>query len=116
VSGDRGHGSHRERGYNLRRDGFQPGRQKEERAFQVFLKTQKVPGMVAHAFNSSTREAKAGGFLSLIRGQPGLQSEFQDSQSYTEKPCLEKNQKQNKNKKQKNLRKCLIMQRCHWCG
>jgi hypothetical protein len=24
------------------------------------------------------------------RGQPGLQSEFQDSQGYTEKPCLEK--------------------------
>jgi hypothetical protein len=23
-------------------------------------------------------------------GQPGLQSEFQDSQGYTEKPCLEK--------------------------
>jgi hypothetical protein len=28
------------------------------------------------------------------RGQPGLQSEFQDSQGYTEKPCLEKNNKQ----------------------
>jgi hypothetical protein len=25
-----------------------------------------------------------------VRGQPGLQSEFQDSQSYTEKPCLKK--------------------------
>jgi hypothetical protein len=25
-----------------------------------------------------------------VRGQPGLQSEFQDSQGYTEKPCLEK--------------------------
>jgi hypothetical protein len=25
------------------------------------------------------------------RGQPGLQREFQDSQGYTEKPCLEKN-------------------------
>jgi hypothetical protein len=33
-----------------------------------------------------------------VRGQPGLQSEFQDSQGYTEKPCLEK---QKKNKKQK---------------
>jgi hypothetical protein len=30
-----------------------------------------------------------------VRGQPGLQSEFQDSQGYTEKPCLEKT-KQNK--------------------
>jgi hypothetical protein len=25
-----------------------------------------------------------------VRGQPGLQSEFQDNQGYTEKPCLEK--------------------------
>jgi hypothetical protein len=32
-----------------------------------------------------------------VRGQPGLQSEFQDSQGYTEKPCLEK-QKQQKQK------------------
>ena len=29
-----------------------------------------------------------------VRGQPGLQSEFQDSQGYTEKPCLEKQQQQ----------------------
>ena len=42
--------------------------------------------MVVYAFNPSTGEAEAGGFLS----QPGLQSEFQDSQGYTEKPCLEK--------------------------
>jgi hypothetical protein len=42
---------------------------------------------MVHAFNPSTREAEAGGFLSS--GQPGLQSEFQDSQGYTEKPCLE---------------------------
>jgi hypothetical protein len=25
-----------------------------------------------------------------VRGQPGLKSEFQDSQYYTEKPCLKK--------------------------
>jgi hypothetical protein len=36
-----------------------------------------------------------------VRGQPGLQSEFQDSQSYTEKPCLEKTKNKNKNKKKK---------------
>jgi hypothetical protein len=37
-----------------------------------------------------------------VRGQPGLQSEFQDSQGYTEKPCLEKNKtKQNKTKQNK---------------
>jgi hypothetical protein len=26
-----------------------------------------------------------------VQGQPGLQSEFQDIQSYTEKPCLKMN-------------------------
>jgi hypothetical protein len=31
-----------------------------------------------------------------VRGQPGLQSEFQDSQGYTEKPCLEKTKKKKK--------------------
>ena len=58
--------------------------------------------MVAHAFSPSTREAEAGGFLS--RGQSGLQSEFQDNQGYTEKPCLETKQnktKQNKTKQNK---------------
>jgi hypothetical protein len=35
-----------------------------------------------------------------VRDQPGLQSEFQDSQGYTEKPCLEK---KNKEKKKKEL-------------
>jgi hypothetical protein len=45
-----------------------------------------VTPVVAHTFNPSTWEAEAGGF----QGQPGLQSEFQDSQGYTEKPCLEK--------------------------
>jgi hypothetical protein len=29
-----------------------------------------------------------------VRGQPGLQSEFQDSQGYTEKPCLKQTNKQ----------------------
>ena len=36
----------------------------------------------------------------LTSGQPGLQSEFQD-RNYTEKPCLEKKQKQNKQTKKK---------------
>jgi hypothetical protein len=34
-----------------------------------------------------------------VRGQPGLQSEFQDSQDYTEKPCLERNKSKNKQTK-----------------
>ena len=41
-----------------------------------------------HTFNPSTWKAEAADFW--VRGQPGLQSEFQDNQGYTEKPCLEK--------------------------
>jgi hypothetical protein len=44
------------------------------------------PGVVAHTFNPSTWEAEAGLSSSLV--QPGLQRELQDSQGYTEKPCL----------------------------
>jgi hypothetical protein len=36
-----------------------------------------------------------------VRGQPGLQSEFQDSQGYTEKPCLEEKKKKDKKEKMK---------------
>jgi len=43
-------------------------------------------------------ETEAGSSLK-IQGQQCLPSEFQDSQGYTEKPCLEK-QKQNKIKQQ----------------
>jgi hypothetical protein len=35
-----------------------------------------------------------------VRGQPGLQSESQDSQGYTEKPCLENKTKQKQTNKQ----------------
>jgi hypothetical protein len=41
-----------------------------------------------------------------VRGQPGLQSEFQDSQGYTEKPCLEKNKTNNNNKTPQNCSLC----------
>jgi hypothetical protein len=34
-----------------------------------------------------------------VRGQPGLQSEFQDSRGYTEKPCLEKPKNQKRKRK-----------------
>jgi uncharacterized protein YkwD len=40
---------------------------------------------------ASTWEAEAG----RVGGQPGLQSEFQDSQGYTEKSCQNKTQNQN---------------------
>jgi hypothetical protein len=35
-----------------------------------------------------------------VQGQPGLQSELQDSQDYIEKPCLEQKQKRKKSKQQ----------------
>ena len=34
----------------------------------------------------------------LIQGQPGLQIDCQDSQCYTEKPCLQKQNKKIQNK------------------
>jgi hypothetical protein len=49
--------------------------------------------MVVHAFNTSTWEAEAGRSL-WVRGQPSLESEFQDSQGYAEKSCLQKQNKQ----------------------
>jgi hypothetical protein len=59
--------------------------------------------VVAHAFNPTTWEAEAGRFLS---SRPAWSTErVQDSQGYTEKPCLEK---QNKTNKQKN-RMCLLL-------
>ena len=42
--------------------------------------------MVLHTFNPSIREAEEGNFW--VWDQPGLQSELQTSQGYTEKTCL----------------------------
>jgi hypothetical protein len=67
------------------------------------LKSDITLGVVAHTFNPSTQEAEAGGFLSSR--QPGLQSEFQDSQGYTEKPCLKKPKKKKKEKKKKKKKR-----------
>jgi hypothetical protein len=59
--------------------------------------------VVAHTFNPSTREAEAGGFLS---SRPAWStSKFQDSQGYTEKPCLEKQKTQNNNNNNDNNNK-----------
>lgn len=52
---------------------------------------------MAHVFNPSTWVTEAGRSLG-IRGQPSLQNEFQDGHSYTEKPCLKR---QNKTKQSK---------------
>jgi hypothetical protein len=59
---------------------------------------------MAHAFSPSTWEAEAGRFLSS-RPATQLQSEFQDSQGYTEKSCLKNNQKP-KQQQQQNKKVC----------
>uniref|UniRef100_A0A8C2ULG9 Regulating synaptic membrane exocytosis 1 n=1 Tax=Chinchilla lanigera TaxID=34839 RepID=A0A8C2ULG9_CHILA len=50
--------------------------------------------MVAHACNSSTREAEGGG-LPQVQDQPGQHSEFKDNLNCIARPCLRKT-KQNK--------------------
>ena len=55
--------------------------------------------MVAHAFNPRQRQADF-----WVQGQPGLQSEFQDSQGYAEKPCLRKKKKKKEKKERKKKR------------
>jgi hypothetical protein len=54
------------------------------------------PDMVVHAFNPSTREAEAGGFLSLrptwstkgVPGQPGLYRKTLSQKTKGKKKCL----------------------------
>jgi hypothetical protein len=70
----------------------------------LLKKGKESAGVVAHAFNPSTWEAEVG----RVRGQLAVQSEFRDSQGYTEKPCLKKqtNKQTNKtNKKTKTKQK-----------
>jgi hypothetical protein len=43
-----------------------------------------------------------------LRALTGLQSEFQDSQGYTEKPCLKKQNKTKQNKTKQNKTKTKI--------
>jgi hypothetical protein len=59
--------------------------------------------VVAHGFNPSTQEVEASGFL--ISRTAWSTIEFQDSQGYTEKPCLEKTNKQTNKKQNKNKKK-----------
>jgi hypothetical protein len=58
--------------------------------------------VVAHAFDPSTWEAKAGRFLS---SRPTWSSEFQDSQEYSEKTCLKNKKQKQKQKQNKNKTK-----------
>ena len=73
---------------------------------KIFQQTskQKMPGMTTYTFNPSTQEAETGRSL-WAWGQPGLQSKFQDSQSYTEKPCS-KNKTIIKTKERKSIKIC----------
>ena len=57
---------------------------------------------MVHTFNTSTWEAESGGFLN---SRPAWSTEFQDSQGYTEKPCLEKPKKKRKEKKRKEKKR-----------
>ena len=55
--------------------------------------------VVAHAFNPSTREVEAGGFLS---SRPAWSTEFQDSQGYNRETLSLKNKKKKKKKNHQN--------------
>ena len=55
---------------------------------------------MAQAFNPSTQESEVRVSL-RVQGQSGLQSEFKDSQGYTEKPCLKKETCKQANKQTK---------------
>jgi hypothetical protein len=57
-------------------------------------------GVVVHTCLGRQRQADF-----WVWGQPGLQSELQDSQGYTEKPCLEKPKKKQNKTKQKQKKK-----------
>jgi hypothetical protein len=57
--------------------------------------------MVAHAFNPSTHSGGRGRRISEFEASLVYKSEFQDSQGYTEKPCLEKPKKKKKTPKGK---------------
>ena len=51
--------------------------------------------MEAQTFNLSTQEVQVGGSL-WVQGQPDVQCEVYNSQGYTEKPCLNRQDKQTK--------------------
>lgn len=71
--------------------------------FNAAIRKFNMLGAIAHVFNPTTWEAEAVVAL-WVRGQTGLYSEFQDSQSYIEIPpqkqkTIKKNKKKTKEKK-----------------
>ena len=60
----------------------------------VILKEIISWAVVAHALIPALGRQRQVDFW--VQGHPGLQSEFQDSQGYTEKPCLQKTKKKKK--------------------
>lgn len=69
----------------------------------------KDPGVVTYVFDSSIQEAEASRSV-WVWGQPDLHGEFQESQQYTERPCLNKT-KQNKNKQNSKQQTKQILKR-----
>jgi hypothetical protein len=80
--------------------------------FIWYIKSKNVePGVVAQPLIPAHERQRQAKFW--VRGQPGLQCEFQDNQDHTEKACLEKNQptkqQQQKKPKQNNNNKKVKM-------
>lgn len=70
--------------------------QKNKKMFPIppFLKLKSAGHSGTHTSNPSIWETEAGRSM-WTQGQPSIPSKFQDGQGfYTEKPCLEKTQKQ----------------------
>lgn len=63
--------------------------------------------MVAHSFDPRTQEAEVRGFL-WVKGQPGLQNKFQDSQDYTETFSEKKKKKEEEESKQAKENSVLV--------
>ena len=64
--------------------------------------------VVVHAFIPSTQETETGGSL-RFPGQPGLQSEFQDSHGYPKKSCLKTKQYNTKQKRMIFFKKKILL-------
>lgn len=69
--------------------------------------------MVMITFKPSTGETKAGGSL-LVPEQPGLHSEYQDSQIYTERSCLKNKKEKHKKERKKKEVFTNVRKRCQY--